>query len=53
MELASLLEFCKVLVSQPMLEIGNKAAGMLIQRINDSKDHEPQNIRLKTQLIVK
>ncbi|NLO99423.1 MAG: LacI family transcriptional regulator [Clostridiaceae bacterium] len=53
MELASLLEFCKVLVSQPMLEIGNKAAGMLIQRINDSKDHEPQIIRLKTQLIVK
>jgi LacI family transcriptional regulator len=53
MELASLLEFCKVLVSQPMLEIGNKAASMLIQRINDSKDHEPQIIRLKTQLIVK
>lgn len=53
MELASLLEFCKVLVSQPMLEIGNKAASMLIQRINDSKDHEPQIIRLKTKLIVK
>jgi len=53
MELASLLEFCKVLVSQPMLEIGSKAANMLIQRINDSKGYDPQIVRLKTQLIVK
>ncbi len=53
MELASLLEYCRVLVGQPMLEIGNKAANMLIQRINGDADCTPQIVRLKTKLIVK
>ncbi len=53
MELASLLGYCRVLVGQPMLEIGNKAANILIQRINGDTDNTPQIVRLKTKLIVK
>ncbi len=53
MELASLLGYCRVLVGQPMLEIGNKAANMLIQRINGESDNTPQIARLKTKLIIK
>lgn len=53
MELASLLGYCTVLVGQPMLEIGNKAAGMLIKRINGDSNDSHQIVRLKTKLIIK
>jgi LacI family transcriptional regulator len=52
MELSSLLGFCKVRVSQPMMEIGSKAAQMIISRINKEEIHFPQIIRLKTELVI-
>lgn len=53
MDLASVLGFCGVLVSQPMLEIGYKAASMLFERITNEETDFPRIIRLKTELIKK
>ena len=53
MELASLLGYCKVLVSQPMLEIGSRAAKILMQRINGEDISFPMIYRLKTELMFK
>lgn len=52
MELSSILGFCKVRVGQPMTEIGNKAAQLLLARINREESAFPQILRLKTRLIV-
>ena len=53
MELASLLGFCKVLVSQPMLEMGSRAAKILMGRINGENISFPMIYRLKAELIRK
>ena len=53
MELASLLGYCKVLVRQPMLEIGSKAAKILLSRINGEDLSFPLIYRLKAELMFK
>ncbi|NJD02448.1 MAG: LacI family transcriptional regulator [Ruminiclostridium sp.] len=53
MELASLLGYCKVLVSQPMLEIGSRAAKILMDRINGEDISFPMIYRLKAGLLFK
>jgi len=53
MELSSILGFCKVLIRQPMTEIGSRAVKTLMLRIEDDSTGFPQIIRLKTQLICK
>lgn len=53
MELSSILGFCNVLISQPMMEIGSKAAMTLLNRINHEDVVFPQITRLKSELIVK
>jgi len=52
MELSSILGFCKIRVGQPMMEIGSKAAQLLLARINHEESPFPQIIRLKTRLII-
>lgn len=51
MELSSILGFCNIRVRQPMMEIGSKAAQLLLARINREEIYFPQIVRLKTQLI--
>lgn len=51
MELASLLGFCRLLVRQPMTEIGSKAARILLDRINGEDKSFPTIIRLKTDIV--
>ena len=51
MSLSSILGFSKITVSQPMLEMGHKAAETLISRINDDQNGPKKIIRLKTELI--
>jgi LacI family transcriptional regulator len=53
MELSSILGFCKVLVRQPMTEIGSIAVKILISRIEDDKTNFPQIVRLKNQIVCK
>ncbi len=53
MELASLLGYCKVLVSQPMTEIGSRAAKILMARINGEDMSFPMIFRLKAELLFK
>lgn len=50
-ELASLLGFCRLLVGQPMIEIGSRAARLILSRINGEALSYPQVVRLKTNLI--
>lgn len=52
MELSSILGFCKIRVAQPIMEIGSKAAQLLLSRINREADASPRIVRLKTRLIV-
>lgn len=52
MELSQILGFASVIVAQPMMEIGNKAANLLMNRINGDSLFFPQVVRLKTNLIV-
>lgn len=49
MELNSILGFCKVVVAQPMAEIGSNAAALLMDRINGVAN-PPRIVRLKTKL---
>jgi len=51
MELSSILGFCKVRIRQPVMEMGSKAAQILLDRINHVNMVFPQIIRLKTELI--
>jgi LacI family transcriptional regulator len=51
MALSSILGFSSVTVSQPMREMGQKAAEMLLRRIKSSDDAPKQLIRLKTTLV--
>lgn len=51
MELSSILGFCSVRVAQPMMEIGSKAAQLLLSRINQEEMPCPQILRLKTRLV--
>jgi LacI family transcriptional regulator len=53
MELSSILGFCKLRVRQPVLEIGSRAAQLLISRINGEEFLSPQVIRLKAELVTK
>lgn len=53
MELSSILGFCSVRIRQPMMEIGCKAAQLLLSRIRNEDVCFPQIIRLKSGLIVK
>lgn len=50
LEFSGILGLCGVRVVQPMLEIGSRAAQMLLLRINGEKLPFPQIIRLKTSL---
>jgi len=53
MELAALLGYCKILVSQPMHEIGSRAAKILMDRINGEDISFPMIYRLKAGLLFK
>lgn len=52
MELATLLGFCRILVRQPMTEIGSRAAKILMDRINGEAISFPMISRLKTDLVI-
>lgn len=51
MELSFILGFCHIRIEQPMLEMGNKAAQLILNRIQGEESLFPQIIRLKTTLI--
>lgn len=51
MELSSILGFCKIRASQPIMDIGSKAAQMLLSRINRDTVEPPRIFRLKARLI--
>lgn len=51
MELSSILGFCKIRASQPIMEIGGRAAQLLLSRINREAADPPRILRLKTTLI--
>ena len=53
MELSSILGFTKNIVAQPMTDIGNKAAQIILNRIHAVELFFPQIIRFKTKLIHK
>jgi LacI family transcriptional regulator len=53
MELASVLGYSSVLVSQPMGEMGNRAAQLILGRIKMEDAAFPQVVRLKTTLITR
>lgn len=48
MELSSILGFCSVRVAQPVMEIGSRAAQLLLSRINHEELPQHQIVRLKT-----
>jgi LacI family transcriptional regulator len=50
MELASILGYGGILISQPMMEIGSRAAQILLDRINNEDLYFPQIVRLKAEL---
>lgn len=52
MELSSILGFCSVRVAQPVMEIGSRAAQLLLARINHEELPMPQIVRLKTRLVL-
>lgn len=52
MEISSILGFGSVRIRQPMIEIGSRAAEILLSRIDEDDSNFPQIIRLKTELIV-
>lgn len=51
MELSAILGFCSVRVAQPVMEIGSRAAQLLLARINREELAMPQIVRLKTNII--
>jgi len=51
MELSSIFGFSVLRVRQPMMEIGSKAAQLLLSRIDGDKTAYPRIVRLKTELI--
>ncbi len=51
MELASILGYGGATISQPMMEMGSKAASMLLEKIKNEELDFSQVIRLKTELI--
>lgn len=51
MELASILGFDSILIAQPMMEIGTRAAQILMDRIEGADAGGPQIVRLKTSLV--
>jgi LacI family transcriptional regulator len=52
MELSSLLGLCKIRIAQPMMDIGSRAAGMLLKRINGEGREFSEIVRLKTRLVI-
>lgn len=50
MEFTSMLNYCKLIVDQPIMEIGQKAAELLLQRISGDNPNFPSILRLKTKL---
>ena len=50
LEFSGILGLCSVRVAQPMLEIGSRAAQILLSRINGEQLPFPQIVRLKTSL---
>lgn len=52
MELSSILGFCSVRIAQPVMEIGCKAAQLLLARINHEELAMPQIVRLKTGVVL-
>ena len=52
LEFSGILGLCSVRVAQPMLEIGSRAAQMLLSRINGEQMTIPQIVRLKTRLMI-
>lgn len=53
MELASILGYGGILISQPMMEIGSRAALILLERIMHEGASFPQIVRFKTELTIK
>ncbi|MCX7842870.1 MAG: LacI family transcriptional regulator [Clostridia bacterium] len=51
-DLSSILGFCRILVGQPVMDIGSKTAQLLLSRINGEELSFPQIIRLKTHLTI-
>lgn len=52
LEFSGILGLSSVRVAQPMLEIGSRAAQILLSRINGEQMPFPQIVRLKTRLII-
>ena len=53
MELSSILTYSKIVIGQPMIEMGNRAARILVGRINGESSELQQILRLKTSLYIK
>lgn len=51
-ELSSILGISSISIRQPMMEIGSKAANLLLSRINNEELVFPQIIRIKTTMVV-
>jgi LacI family transcriptional regulator len=51
MPYSPLLQFCRYSVSQPIGEMGVRAARMILERIEGTRSGEPEILRLKTTLI--
>jgi LacI family transcriptional regulator len=53
MELSFTLGYCRTIVRQPILEIGEKAADLLLERIEQTPDSSPRTCRMKTEILVR
>jgi LacI family transcriptional regulator len=53
MELSFALGYCRMIVRQPILELGTRAAELLLARIQGGNDAPARVVRLKTELIVR
>jgi LacI family transcriptional regulator len=51
MELSSILGFCRIRAAQPVMEIGRRAAQLLMSRINREETGPPRILRLKSRLV--
>jgi LacI family transcriptional regulator len=51
MELSFTLGFCRTIVRQPILEIGHKAAELLVDRMERPEPRPPEICRMKTEIL--
>jgi LacI family transcriptional regulator len=51
MELSFTLGFCRTIIRQPILEIGHKAAELLVGRMEQTQHRPPEICRMKTEIL--